>query len=236
MAYDKIVAIHQPNFFPWLGYFDKIMHADTFVFLDQVAYPKSGSGAGSWVNRVKILVQGMPAWITCPIVRAHGTQLIHAVRIDDRQPWRKKLLKTLEMNYKKAGHFESSRDWLQSLILHETDMLAEYNIHSIKQIVAALGIDRHFTVQSKLGAQKASTELLVEITCKTSGSCYLCGGGSGGYQEDDKFASAGIKVKYQNFSHPYYAQNDTGSFTHGLSIIDALMHLGMTGTRALFHG
>jgi hypothetical protein len=72
----RLCAIHQPNFFPWLGYFDKINRADVFVFLDQVAYPKSGSSMGSWCNRVKINIAGVASWISCPVVREHGPQSI----------------------------------------------------------------------------------------------------------------------------------------------------------------
>ena len=39
---NKIVSIHQPNFFPWLGFFDKICRADVFIFLDDVQFPKKG--------------------------------------------------------------------------------------------------------------------------------------------------------------------------------------------------
>src|SRR5688572_16171324 len=117
----RICAIHQPNFFPWLGYFDKIRRADVFVFLDNVAYPKSGSGAGSWVNRVRIAIDGAPTWVGCPIRREHGTQLIREVRIDDRQPWRKKLLRTLEVNYGRARNYVSVMPVLEKLIRFETD-------------------------------------------------------------------------------------------------------------------
>jgi len=66
----RVVAIHQPNFLPWLGYFDKLARADTFVLLDSVQFPKRN---GTWMNRVKLLVGGEPGWITVPIVRAyHG--------------------------------------------------------------------------------------------------------------------------------------------------------------------
>ena len=54
---DKIVAIHQPNFFPWLGYFDKINKSDIFIFLDDVQFPKKG---GNWTNRVQLMVLEVP--------------------------------------------------------------------------------------------------------------------------------------------------------------------------------
>ena len=68
----RVCAIHQPNFFPWLGYFEKIKRADVFVFLDHVHYPKSGNSMGSWTNRVKINISAHAKWISCPVVREHG--------------------------------------------------------------------------------------------------------------------------------------------------------------------
>ena len=99
------VAIHQPNFFPWLGYFDKIRRADVFVFLDRVDYPKSGKSMSSWTNRVKILVQGEPAWVAARVEREHGPQPIDGVRLKASDPWRAKLDKTIRMNYTRASSF-----------------------------------------------------------------------------------------------------------------------------------
>jgi hypothetical protein len=65
-----LVTIHQPNFFPWLGYFDKIRQSDIFIFLDAVDYPRAGSGGmGSGVNRVRVAIQGEARWVTCPLRR-----------------------------------------------------------------------------------------------------------------------------------------------------------------------
>ena len=74
-----LVAIHQPNFFPWLGYFDKIRRADFFILLDDVQYPKTG--AGSWSNRVKVMINGEGRWLTAPVDRSfHGTRKTGAPR------------------------------------------------------------------------------------------------------------------------------------------------------------
>ena len=71
---NRVVAIHQPNFFPWLGYFDKIARSDVFIFLDDVQFPKTG---GVWSNRVKILIGGEARWSTAPIDRSFtGTRKI----------------------------------------------------------------------------------------------------------------------------------------------------------------
>ena len=72
----RLVAIHQPNFLPWLGYFDKLARADVFILLDTVQFPKK---AGSWMNRARLLVGGEPSWITVPVVRSyHGLRSTRA--------------------------------------------------------------------------------------------------------------------------------------------------------------
>ena len=94
----KVVAIHQPNFFPWLGYFDKISRADSFLFLDNVQFPKKG---GSWSNRIKLLISGDARWITAAIDRSYsGTRQIREMHFLSQNPWRQKMFKTLEINYK----------------------------------------------------------------------------------------------------------------------------------------
>lgn len=236
MSNKMVVAIHQPNFYPWLGYFNKIARCDTFVFMDNVAYPKSGNSMGSWTNRVKILVQGKPAWVGCRVLRKHGAQLIKDVIINDSYPWREKLLKTLEFNYKRTPYYREVIQWLEPSINKNITNLAEYNILSIKEVCNILKINREFITQSQLNVENNSTELLIEITKKVRGTAYLCGGGASGYQEDDKFMAANIELVYQDFQHPVYKQNSNKEFVLGLSIVDVLMNCGFEETRYLLIG
>ncbi len=219
-----ICAIHQPNFFPWLGYFDKIRRADVFVFLDHVHYPKSGNSMGSWCNRVKVDVSGQAKWIFCPVVREHGPQWIDEVRIENGRPWKDDIRKTLEINYRKAPRFQPAFATIDRLLGFETDSLADFNVNAVQALAPLVGADPARCVrQSALPLDEATaTERLISI-CRTVGAdAYLCGGGAGGYQQDEAFAAAGIRLEYQNFQpQPYRPE---GRFIPGLSIVDWLMH------------
>lgn len=218
-----VVAIHQPNFFPWLGYFDKIRTANTFVFMDDAAYPKSGSGLGSWCNRVKINIQGKATWFGCPIKRVSGVQLIKDVEIDDGQPWRKKLLRSIEFNYRKTPNFECMYSLLTNLIKYDTNNLSEFNIYAIRTIAKFLLINVNFVRQSDLDLpNSSSTQLLVDIVKAVGGNSYLCGGGAEGYQEDHLFEENFIGLIYQNFLPFSYGPED--KYLPGLSVIDFLMY------------
>ena len=220
-----LVAIHQPNFFPWFGYFDKIRRADAFVFLDEVAYPRKGSGGmGSWVNRVQLCVQGSAKWVTCPVKRARLGTSILAVEIDDGQAWRTKLKKTLIANYGRAMHFDETMTFLRPLIENPESNLAAFNMAAIQAIAVRLGVATQFRRQSDLAYKGAGTSLLISLVKEMGGDSYLAGGGASGYQEDDAFVDAGIELIYQSFvPHPY---GDRERFLPGLSIIDYLMHDG----------
>jgi hypothetical protein len=218
-----LVAIHQPNFFPWLGYFDKIRRADTFVFLDAVDYPRSGSGGmGSWLNRVRIAIKGEAHWTTCPLLRMPLGSPILAAAIDDTQPWRKKLLKTLQANYGRAPRYNEAMKILEPLILEPLTNLANFNGVAIEAISANLGLKTRFLWQSKLRHSGRATSLLTSLVISAGGNAYLAGGGAGGYQEDELFAVSGIRLVPQGFAPKPYG--DSARFLPGLSIIDYLMH------------
>jgi hypothetical protein len=230
---NKTVAIHQPNFFPWLGFFDKIRQADVFVFLDDAQYKKTG---GSWSNRVQILVNGKPCWVTAPIDRTyHGTREIRDMRFSPHGDWRGKFLKTICSAYGKAPHFREVMETLEGLIANREESLAEYNISTIQEIAKKIGLgDRRIVRSSSYSVQSTATQRLVDLTRRVGGQAYLCGGGAGDYQNDLAFSTAGLKLIYQRFESVPYDQRGAESFVSGLSIIDAAMNLGWDGVTRSF--
>ncbi|MCM8612112.1 WbqC family protein [Accumulibacter sp.] len=228
----RTIAIHQPNFFPWLGYFDKMARSDVFVFLDHVQFPKKG---GVWCNRVQMLVAGEARWVTAPIRRAfHGVAPINEIEWADEQPWRSRLLKTLAANYSRAPFYSETMDWLAPLILSPENNLARYNMAVIRAIADQVGLRHdHCVPSSALGCDGQASDLLISLTRRLDGSCYLCGGGASGYQDDQAFARAGISLAYQRYQHPVYRQKGAEDFVPGLSIVDSLANVGKAGVGTL---
>jgi len=222
-----VVAIHQPNFFPWLGFFDKMARCDTFVLMDNVQLPNR-----SLVNRVRLMISGEPRWATVPVLRAHGTLArIGDVMIDESQPWRPKLARSIEMSYAKSPHFKTVFPAVKALVENPDSRLAGYNAHAIRSIAGLLGLSTPLVLGSDVGGEGQATELLASMVRRVPGDAYLCGAGAAGYQDDDSLRAAGIKVVHQNFEHPAYPQTVKGQFVPGLSVIDVLMNQGADATR-----
>jgi hypothetical protein len=226
----KLVAVHQPNLLPWLGYFDKLVRSDVFVLLDNAQFPKKG---GTWMNRVRMRVSGAAAWVTVPIDRSyHGYRTIDEIELGV-SGWREKVLRTIRSSYAGAPHFDEVFPLVEEILGQQTSGLAEFNIRGVRILSRAIGLnDSRFVRASELGVTGQATDRLIALVRAVGGGRYLCGGGAGGYQDDAAFARAGLGLEYQDFRHPEYRQGDH-EFIPGLSIVDALMWCGAAGTRAL---
>jgi hypothetical protein len=230
-AGDKVVAIHQPNFLPWLGFFDKIRRCDVFIAMDNAQFSKTG---GTWTNRVQMTVNGEPAWVTVPVARNyHGLRTVGEMKISADMAWRDKLLRTVELNYRRAPRFKEVFPMLEESIQNPSADLAAYNLATIRTICTALNLETPIVLGSSLSAQGRATELLISMVRAVGGTAYLAGGGAAGYQEDSSFHQAGVKLIYQEFQHPIYPQFNTTTFKPGLSVVDALMNCGIAGTADL---
>jgi hypothetical protein len=229
-----VCAIHQPNFFPWLGYFDKLVKADVFLLMDNVQFPKTG--AGTWINRVQLLSSNGPYWATASIDRKfHGTRLIRDSMFNvEAGAWKEKLLRSIIMQYAKAPYFSSVFPEIEPLLMFGDKNVANYNIHAITHLCALLGVNTaKLRRGSTLRVDGSATALLIQMCLSVGANAYLCGGGASGYQDDAAFQQADVELIYQNFKHPTYKQGKSPVFHPGLSVIDALMHCGVTGVRKM---
>lgn len=228
----KIAAIHQPNFFPWLGFFDKIARSDVFVLLDNVQFPKTG---GSWTNRVKLIIGGEVRWLTASIDRSyHGTKQILEMEFVNNERWKAKMIGSLQASYGRCEFYGETMTYLLPLIENPETNIAGFNINAIKVLCSQIGLDTSkFVTSSELAHHGMSNELLCSLTLNAGCTAYMCGGGADSYQNEDVFSKNGIKLLRQNFMHPRYVQREQTNFVPGLSIIDSLMNIGCRGVRDL---
>lgn len=224
----KIVSIHQPQYLPWLGYFDKINKADVFVLLDDVQYKKN-----EWQNRNKIRTPKGGEWITVPIRYKFGEK-IDLIKIDNSRNWRKGHYKSLVTNYNKALYFKEYEPFFKITYESNWEYLVDINIHFIEYLVGALGITTKLIRSSKLAIERQKTERLVEICKKLGADTYLSGMGAKAYLDKDKFKRARIKLIYQNFKCPVYKQSFNISFISNLSVIDLIFNCGRKSKDILF--
>lgn len=225
-------AIHQVNFFPWLGYFNKIAKSDIFILLDDVQGNRQ-----TYSNRVQLLVNNNAHWLTAP-VQKKARETLDFVFLDNN--WReKRIKKTISFNYSKTPFFSKHKDFIFDLVDFPENSITKFNLNAIKNICSLLGYDtKKMVLSSDLKVDATSTERLVRLLMEVKCDTYIQGGGgSESYQDDSLFSLHNIALEKQKFKHPTYPQhNNKGEFVPGLSILDSLFNCGVTKTKALVEG
>ncbi len=225
-----IVAIHQPQYLPWLGYFDKMDRADAFCYLDNVQFKKN-----EWQNRNRVKNATGWQWITVP-VQYKFPQKIVEVSVNNAVKWQHKHIQALITNYKKAPFFDEYFPIFESALRHEFDTINDVNIHMTTQIREILGLNNKPAIRSsELSLDDDPAGRLVEICEHLNGDVYLAGRDGSNYMDMDQFAEAGIKVVSQAYYHPEYPQC-FGEFQSHLSIIDLIFNCGQESLSILRKG
>ena len=215
-----IVSIHQPQYLPWLGYFDKIARSEVFVFLDNVQFKKN-----EWQNRNKIKTSEGWQWLSVPVIHRF-TQKISEVEINNTVQWGRKHLNALATHYSKAPFFNDHIDFFKHTYAQEWKYLADINVHIADYLTEALGLtDKKFVLASELETREGSTERLIDICQQLGADAYLSGKDGAKYIELELFKQEGIQVAFQDYEHPRYDQL-YGDFEPFLSIIDLLFNCG----------
>jgi hypothetical protein len=231
-----IIAIHQPDFMPWLGFFDKISKADKLVILDHTLN-QPGSTAFR-CRRVKFLINGKENWLSISLEKPAGisVQAIYDMKItkeDDTAITRR--IKTMKQSYSRAPFFEEIFPLVENYFRSSEMTLLIRNMSFILKVMKLLDIKPEVLYSSGLDCSKSSSELMLEITQKTDGTVYLSGDGAYGYIKPEMFNDNGIDLRFNNFIHPVYKQFNTKEFISGLSVVDALMNLGVKGTKEILN-
>jgi hypothetical protein len=222
-------VILQPGYLPWLGFFEQMWQADCFVFYDDVQYDKNG-----WRNRNRIKTPQGPHWLTVP-VRAHLGDAVKGVKIDNKQKWTEKQIKTIEQFYAQAPFFQEYFPAIRNILSAEYESLIDLDVALIEKINSMLGLNRKILFSSKLKSQDGGKIGRLINICKEIGADAFYEGAAGAnYIDDEEFAKNGIKIIYQDYKHPEYRQL-YGKFEPYLSILDLLFNEGPDSLKILTH-
>lgn len=212
-----IVTIHQPDFMPWLGFFDRWRMSDLFIVLDDVQFLRRG-----WHHRDKIKTATGPSWLTVPVRQKgrYGEPLCEVLL--DGNTWKRKHLSAIRAAYGRAPHFAAIFPQLESVYATPHERLMDLNMDLLRLFATLLDIRTPVALASVSGVQHRGTARLVELCRLHGATTYLTGTGSRAYLEESQFATHNVHVAWQQFEHPVYLQLH-GSFVPGLSALDWLM-------------
>lgn len=223
------VSIMQPYIFPYLGYFQMIQSVDRFVLLDDVQYIKKG-----WINKNRILMNGNDTSFVFPIKNASSHLNINDRFFSDFEEAKEKLIKTLCIAYRKAPFFELLMPKIRNMIYFDSNNVAVYIEHQIREICKLLEINTEILLSSNINKniELKKQELMIDICKQCHGKVYINAiGGQQLYSKED-FIKSGIKlffiqmdsITYRQFQHP---------FVDKLSILDVLLFNGCERTKEM---
>lgn len=214
------VAVMQPYFFPYLGYFQLIAAVDHFIVWDDVQYINRG-----WVNRNRILLNGEPAYITLALEKAPQTANINERRIADSKATATKILGQLHAAYRKAPHYAETRQLVEDILVYDEPVLAPFLFNSLRKISQHMGITTPLTLASTL--QKNDSGLsgssrIIAICKSLSATTYINSIGGRELYRRNEFSAENLDLKFIEMAPIQYRQSGE-NFVPYLSIIDVLM-------------
>lgn len=225
----KIVVIHQPDFVPYLGFFQRFISADEFIVLDHVQFVNSSRG---WTHRDKIKTAFGEKWLTLSVKKAPRDTPINEIELSTSVDWITDNLNLLKQNYRHAPFFDEVFPFILSMYEKPPNLMADFNLRSITLIMDLLDVRLPLVRSSLLKPVGSSNELLIDLLAKVEATHYLSGNGARDYMQPDKFSKAGIEVIWQQFRHPIYLQQ-FGDFIPYLSSLDMLFNCGITASRKI---
>ncbi len=223
------LTIHQPNFLPYLGFFDKCDCAEVLVLYDDTQFKKN-----DFQNRNKIRTKSAWKWMTIPVSYPFGAE-INKVKIDNTQNWKNKHLEYLRENYSDSKFYRVYIKKIKEIYGKDWTYLYDFNVELIKWILVELGIKTKVFLSSELDIKTKSSQAILDICKKFDTTEYISGTDGNKYLERGLFDNAGIKLLFQDYRHPLYNQTFEG-FEPFMSILDLLFNEGSNSLNIIKSG
>lgn len=213
------LAIMQPYFFPYIGYFQLIAAVDKFIIYDDVNYINRG-----WINRNNILINGKAGLVSVPLIGSSQNKLIKDLDVVFEEKWKNLLLKTICQNYKKAPFFEIVFPMLNMIILSKASSISKYNLLGLTTICKYLKISTNFIHSSDVykNSELKGQNRIIDICKKEYVRQYINPIGGIGLYDKNEFAIQGLKLNFLKTKKVEYKQFHN-EFVPWLSILDVLM-------------
>jgi WbqC-like protein len=222
------VAILQPNYVPWRGYFDFIDEVDVFVVYDDVQYTK-----GDWRNRNRIKTAQGLRWMTVPVHHHLGQRICDtAVAYSGSRNWRRDHLNLIEANLSAAPYVADVRSMLSAEFERGHRTISDLNVGLIKTLCRYLHIDTPLRFSSEFTLHGAKTERLIELLTTIGATTYVSGPSASAYLDEARFREARIRLEYKTYDYANYPQLH-GAFDPGVSILDLIANCGPHARRWL---
>jgi hypothetical protein len=221
-----IVSMHQPNYLPWIGFFDKIKQSDVFVLLDDVQFPRGKKGFFGHRNKIK--TNAGEKWLSVPIKNKSDLVPFNKTIINYETDWRQQHCNLIKEFYKKSKYFLDYYEKISNIIMKKHNSLTDLSVELIVYFMGELKINTELKYASDLVDNNISGgERIIKILEELGATHYLTGSGPGSmrYINEDEFNSKGINLSWQLYEHPKYEQL-YGDFIPYLSVIDLLFNYG----------
>jgi hypothetical protein len=225
----KTIAIMQPYFIPYIGYFQLLAAVDKFVVFDDVNFINRG-----WINRNRLLLNGVAHTFTIPLCGASQNRLICEIELDDTQNWRGKLLKTIQQAYGKSPCYAQVSILMESLINYPSVRLDEFILNSIREIVRYLSIEVEIVNTSRIykNSHLKGQERIMDICQQEKANAYINPIGGVNLYDRTRFARKALSLYFLQ-SRPISYSQGKGEHVAWLSIMDVLMFNEPTAARQL---
>lgn len=215
------LAIMQPYFLPYIGYFQLINAVDQFVVYDNIKYTKKG-----WINRNRILAaNGGDEYITLPLRSDSDHLNIDRRYLSDSFPREKnKILRRIRERYRSAPHCDVVNEVLGEIFGYKGTNLFEFLYNSLQLVCRYLGISTPLVVSSALNsiADLKGKERVLAICREMGADCYVNPIGGVQLYTQEEFKMNGVDLKFLRPNLITYPQLGS-EFVPRLSILDVMM-------------